>query len=591
MTKNIYFCKLKKTPDRITIGFTILPYHHLMKQLIECVPNFSEGRDMGVIKTITDEIEKVAGVRLLDVDPGAATNRTVVTLVGEPDAVIEAAFRAIKKASEIIDMSRHHGEHPRFGATDVCPLVPISNITMEETTVFAHKLAERVGRELAIPVYCYENAALSQERRNLANCRSGEYEGLPKKLDDPHWKPDFGPAVFNARTGAIAVGARDFLVAYNINLNTTSTRRANAVAFDIREKGRPVREGNPITGKIKKDGHGKEIWTPGALKACKAIGWFIEEYGIAQVSINLTNISVTSVHEAFEVSSQKAMERGMRVTGSELVGLVPKKALTDAGKYFLRKQQRSVGISEDQLIMIAVKSLGLDDLKPFNPGEKIIEYLLDDPKDKKLVGMTVEGFTNETASESAAPGGGSVSAYVAALGVSLGTMVANLSSHKSGWDERWEEFSVWAEKGQKLKDELLFLVDEDTKAFNKIMDAFGLPKNSDEEKKLRTSAIQDATRYAIEVPFRTMQKAYESFEIIRAMVDCGNPNSVTDAGVGALCIRTAVIGAYLNVKVNGAGFKDTEYLSVILKQADELVAMARTAEQTILETVIQKISE
>ncbi len=591
MTKNIYFCKLKKTPDRITIGFTILPYHHLMKQLIECVPNFSEGRDMGVIKTITDEIEKVAGVRLLDVDPGAATNRTVVTLVGEPDAVIEAAFRAIKKASEIIDMSRHHGEHPRFGATDVCPLVPISNITMEETTVFAHKLAERVGRELAIPVYCYENAALSQERRNLANCRSGEYEGLPKKLDDPHWKPDFGPAVFNARTGAIAVGARDFLVAYNINLNTTSTRRANAVAFDIREKGRPVREGNPITGKIKKDGHGKEIWTPGALKACKAIGWFIEEYGIAQVSINLTNISVTSVHEAFEVSCQKAMERGMRVTGSELVGLVPKKALTDAGKYFLRKQQRSVGISEDQLIMIAVKSLGLDDLKPFNPGEKIIEYLLDDPKDKKLVGMTVEGFTNETASESAAPGGGSVSAYVAALGVSLGTMVANLSSHKSGWDERWEEFSVWAEKGQKLKDELLFLVDEDTKAFNKIMDAFGLPKNSDEEKKLRTSAIQDATRYAIEVPFRTMQKAYESFEIIRAMVDCGNPNSVTDAGVGALCIRTAVIGAYLNVKVNGAGFKDTEYLSVILKQADELVAMARTAEQTILETVIQKISE
>ena len=561
-----------------------------MKQLIECVPNFSEGRDMGVIKTITDEIEKVAGVRLLDVDPGAATNRTVVTLVGEPDAVIEAAFRAIKKASEVIDMSRHHGEHPRFGATDVCPLVPISNITMEETAVFAHKLAERVGRELAIPVYCYENAALSEERRNLANCRSGEYEGLPKKLEDPHWKPDFGPAVFNAHTGAVAIGARDFLVAYNINLNTTSTRRANAVAFDIREKGRPVREGNPITGKIKKDGHGKEIWTPGALKACKAIGWFIEEYGIAQVSINLTNISVTSVHEAFEVSCQKAMERGMRVTGSELVGLVPKKALTDAGKYFLRKQQRSVGISEDQLIMIAVKSLGLDDLKPFNPGEKIIEYLLDDPKDKKLVGMTVEGFTNETASESAAPGGGSVSAYVAALGVSLGTMVANLSSHKSGWDERWEEFSAWAEKGQKLKDELLFLVDEDTRAFNKIMDAFGLPKGSEDEKHARTAAIQDATRYAIEVPFRTMQKACESFDIIRAMVDSGNPNSVTDAGVGALCIRTAVMGAYLNVKVNGAGFKDIDFLNTILQQAEELVSRARAAEEAILETVIQKIS-
>ncbi len=561
-----------------------------MKQLIECVPNFSEGRDMGVIKTITDEIEKVAGVRLLDVDPGAATNRTVVTLVGEPDAVIEAAFRAIKKASEVIDMSRHHGEHPRFGATDVCPLVPISNITMEETAVFAHKLAERVGRELAIPVYCYENAALSEERRNLANCRSGEYEGLPKKLEDPHWKPDFGPAVFNAHTGAVAIGARDFLVAYNINLNTTSTRRANAVAFDIREKGRPVREGNPITGKIRKDGHGKEIWTPGALKACKAIGWFIEEYGIAQVSINLTNISVTSVHEAFEVSCQKAMERGMRVTGSELVGLVPKKALTDAGKYFLRKQQRSVGISEDQLIMIAVKSLGLDDLKPFNPGEKIIEYLLDDPKDKKLVGMTVEGFTNETASESAAPGGGSVSAYVAALGVSLGTMVANLSSHKSGWDERWEEFSAWAEKGQKLKDELLFLVDEDTRAFNKIMDAFGLPKGSEDEKHARTAAIQDATRYAIEVPFRTMQKACESFDIIRAMVDSGNPNSVTDAGVGALCIRTAVMGAYLNVKVNGAGFKDIDFLNTILQQAEELVSRARAAEEAILETVIQKIS-
>ncbi len=562
-----------------------------MKQLIECVPNFSEGRDMGVIKTITDEIEKVEGVRLLDVDPGAATNRTVVTFVGTPDAVIEAAFRAIKKASEVIDMSRHHGEHPRFGGTDVCPLVPISNITMEETAVFAHKLAERVGKDLEIPVYCYESAARSPERRNLANCRSGEYEGLPKKLEDPHWSPDFGPARFNPRTGAIAIGARDFLVAYNINLNTTSTRRANAIAFDIREKGRPVREGNPITGKIKKDEHGNEIWVPGALKACKAIGWFIEEYGIAQVSINLTNISITSVHEAFEVSCLKAQERGMRVTGSELVGLIPRKALIDAGKYFLYKQQRSVGISEEEIIKIAVKSLGLDDLKPFNPREKIIEYLLEDPKDKKLVSMTAEGFANETASESAAPGGGSVSAYIAALGVSLGTMVANLSSHKAGWDDRWDEFSAWAEKGQRLKDELLFLVDEDTRAFNKIMDAFGLPKGTDVEKTSRSAAIQQATRYAIEVPFRTMQKAFESFEIIRAMVEAGNPNSVTDAGVGALCVRSAVIGAYLNVKVNGAGFKDKAFLDDIMKQADELVLKAKTAEDLILAAVLEKISK
>ncbi len=561
-----------------------------MKQLIECVPNFSEGRDMGVIRIITDEIEKVEGVRLLDVDPGAATNRTVVTFVGTPDEVIEAAFRAIKKASEVIDMSRHHGEHPRFGGTDVCPLVPISNISMEEAARYAHKLAERVGRELEIPVYCYESASLSPERRNLANCRSGEYEGLPKKLEDPHWKPDFGPAKFNPRTGALAIGARDFLVAYNINLNTTSTRRANAVAFDIREKGRPVREGNPITGKIQKDANGKEVWIPGALKACKAIGWFIEEYGIAQVSINLTNISITSVHEAFEVSCQKAQERGMRVSGSELVGLIPKKAMIDAGKYFLRKQQRSVGISDEEIIRIAIKSLGLDDLKPFNPREKIIEYLLEDPKDKKLVSMTAEGFANETASESPAPGGGSVSAYIAALGVSLGTMVANLSSHKAGWDERWDEFSVWAERGQRLKDELLFLVDEDTRAFNRIMDAFSLPKGTDTEKSLRSEAIQAATRYAIEVPFRTMQKAFESFEIIRAMVESGNPNSVTDAGVGALCMRSAVIGAYLNVKVNGAGFKDKVFLEAIMTEADELVQKAKTAEDLILSEVHAKLT-
>lgn len=561
-----------------------------MKQLIECVPNFSEGRDMHVIKMITDEIEKVEGVKLLDVDPGAATNRTVVTFVGTPDAVVEAAFVGIRKAMEVIDMSKHKGEHPRFGATDVCPMIPISNISMEETVVYARKLAEKVGTELGIPVYCYENAAFTEERRNLANNRSGEYEGLPKKLEDPHWKPDFGPAHFLPRTGAVAIGARDFLVAYNINLNTTSTRRANAIAFDIREKGRPIREGNPVTGKIKKDENGQEIWVSGALKACKAIGWFIEEYGIAQVSINLTNISITSVHQAFEVSCEKAMERGLRVTGSELVGLIPKKAMIDAGKYFLRKQKRSVGISEEEIIKIAVKSLGLDDLKPFNPKEKIIEYLLENPADKKLITMTAEGFANETASESAAPGGGSVSAYIGALGVSLATMVANLSSHKPGWDDRWEEFSIWAERGQKIKDELLFLVDEDTRAFNRIMDAFALPKGSDAEKSARTAAIQDATRYAIEVPFRTMKKAFESFEIIRAMVETGNPNSVTDAGVGALCARSAVIGAYLNVKVNGAGFKDKVFLDGVLQEADLLVDRAKSEEEAILALVHAKIA-
>ncbi|NCA77174.1 MAG: glutamate formimidoyltransferase [Alphaproteobacteria bacterium] len=561
-----------------------------MKQLIECVPNFSEGRDMTIIRTITDEIEKIEGVRLLDVDPGKATNRTVVTFVGSPEAVSEAAFQAIRKASEVIDMSKHSGAHPRFGGTDVCPLVPVAGITMEETAEYARRLAERVGRELEIPVYCYEDAAFTEERRNLANCRAGEYEGLPKKLEDPHWKPDFGPARFNPRTGAIAIGARDFLVAYNINLNTTSTRRANAVAYDIREKGRPVREGNPITGKIKKDENGNEIWIPGALKACKAIGWFIEEYGIAQVSINLTNISITSVHQAFEVSCQKAMERGLRVTGSELVGLIPKKAMLEAGKYFLRKQQRSVGISEEEIIKIAIKSLGLDDLKPFNPREKIIEYLLEDPRDKKLVSLTAEGFANETASESPAPGGGSVSAYIAVLGVSLGTMVANLSSHKPGWDDRWEEFSGWAEKGQRLKDELFYLVDEDTRAFNRIMDAFGLPKGSDEEKAVRSRAIQDATRYAIEVPFRTMKSAMECFDIIEAMVDKGNPNSVTDAGVGALCTRSAVIGAYLNVKVNGVGFKDKNYLTAVLTEAEALVNHAKEREEVLLKKVLEKIS-
>jgi len=564
-----------------------------MKQLIECVPNFSEGCNMAIIKQITDRIEAVEGVRLLDVDPGKATNRTVVTFVGTPDEVVEAAFQAVKKASEIIDMRTHKGEHPRFGATDVCPLIPIAGITMDEVVVYARKLARRIGEEIGIPVYCYENAAFKPERKNLANNRAGEYEGLPKKLSDTLWKPDFGPAEFNERvanSGATAVGARDFLVAYNINLNTTSVRRANAVAFDIREKGRPQREGNLVNGKIKKDEKGNEIWIPGSLKACKAIGWFIEEYGIAQVSINLTNISITPVHVAFEESCLKAQDRGIRVTGSELVGLIPLKALTDAGKYFLRKQQRSVGIPEEELVRIAVKSLGLDDLKPFNPKEKIIEYLLADDSDKKLVSMSVEGFADETSSESPAPGGGSISATMGALGISLAAMVANLSSHKPGWDDRWEEFSQWAEAAQALKSELLWLVDEDTRSFNLIMDAFSLPKSNDEEKAVRTAAIQDATRYAIEVPFRVMKRSFESMEIIKAMAETGNPNSVTDAGVGALAARSAVMGAFLNVKINASGLQDKVYVEKVLSEGAIIQENAMLMEAEILQIVNSKIS-
>ncbi|HPF65550.1 glutamate formimidoyltransferase [Lentimicrobium sp.] len=561
-----------------------------MKQIIECVPNFSEGRDIAVIQQITDQIKTVEGVRLLDVDPGAATNRTVVTIAGEPEQVIEAAFRAVKKAMEVIDMSRHSGAHPRFGATDVCPLVPIANITMEETVKYAHKLGERIGIELGIPVYCYEEAARIPERRNLAFCRSGEYEGLSQKLSDPASKPDFGPAQFLPKTGAIAVGARDFLVAYNANLNTTSTRRANAVAFDIREKGRPMREGNPVTGKIVKDEKGNPVNIPGSLKACKAIGWFIEEYGIAQVSINLTNISITPVHVAFEEACKKAQERGMRVTGSEIVGLAPLKVFTDAGKYFLKKQNRSVGVSEAELIKIAVKSMGLDDLKPFNPEEKIIEYVLQEKSGRLLMDMTCSAFADETASESPAPGGGSISAYMGALGVSLGTMVANLSSHKPGWDDRWEEFSDWAEKGQVLKDELIRLVDEDTNAFNRIMDAFGLPKGSEQEKAARTEAIQQATRYAIEIPFRVMKKSFETMEILKAMAETGNPNSVSDAGVGALAARSAVMGAFLNVKINAAGLNDKAYVASVLAEGSDIERNAKQMEEQILEIVNQKIN-
>ncbi|MCK4407842.1 MAG: glutamate formimidoyltransferase [Bacteroidales bacterium] len=561
-----------------------------MKQLIECVPNFSEGRDMNIIKQITDEIETVEGVKLLDVDPGAATNRTVVTFVGTPDEVVEAAFRAVKKASEVIDMSKHKGEHPRMGATDVCPLVPVAGITMEETVEYARKLAKRIGDELEIPVYCYENAAFTEERRNLANCRSGEYEGMPEKLADPHWKPDFGPARFNPKTGVTAVGARDFLVAFNVNLNTTSTRRANSVAFDVRERGRAKREDNHVTGKIVKDENGNTVMIPGSLKCVKGIGWFIEEYGIAQISMNLTNISITPVHIAFDETCRKAEERGIRVTGSELVGLIPLQAMLDAGKYFLRKQRRSVGVSEKELLKIAVKSMGLDDLKPFNPKEKIIEYMLDNDDKKKLIDMSLTDFADETASESPAPGGGSISAYVGSLGVSLATMVANLSSHKRGWDNRWEEFSDWAEKGQKIKDELLHLVDEDTNAFNKIMETFGLPKGSDEEKAARQEAIQEASKYAIEIPFKVMHKAYESMEIIKAIAEIGNPNSVSDAGVGALCARTAVMGAYLNVKINASGVDDSDFVNEKLSKGLEIEEKAKELEAEILKIVNEKIT-
>ncbi len=560
-------------------------------QIIECVPNFSEGRDEGIIRQITDEIEKVEGVKLLDVDPGQATNRTVVTFVGIPEEVLEAAFRAVKKASEVIDMRKHRGEHPRFGATDVCPLVPVSNITMEETAEYAHKLAKRIGEELGISVYCYENAAVDEKRRNLANCRAGEYEGLKEKLADPAWKPDYGPDTFNAKSGATAVGARDFLVAYNINLNTTSIRRANAIAFDVREKGRVKREGDPLTGKIVKDENGNHVMIPGSLKSVKAIGWFIEEYGVAQISMNLTNISVTPVHIAFDEVCRSAEARGIRVTGSELVGLIPLKAMLDAGKYFLRKQERSLGVSDKELIKIAVKSMGLDDLYTFKPEEKIIEYMLAGKQEKRLVDMTVQDFMDETASESPAPGGGSISACMGALGTALGTMVANLSSHKRGWDERWEEFSDWAEKGKQYQNELLQLVDEDTRAFNRIMEAYSLPKKTKSDKEERDKAILEATRQAILVPLKVMETALSSYEVIEAMTNTGNPNSVSDAGVGALAVTACIRGAFLNVKINAAGLEDKAFVNDVMKKADGIEKNALEKEKEILETVDGKISE
>lgn len=567
-----------------------------IKQLIECVPNFSEGRDMGIIQQITDEIRNSAGVRLLDVDPGEATNRTVVTFVGEPDAVMEAAFRAVRKASQLIDMRQHHGAHPRSGATDVLPLVPVAGITLEECAELARKLAKRLADELEIPCYCYEAAALKPERKNLAVVRRGEYEAIPERINDPAEAPDFGARPFDegvARTGCTNVGARDFLIAVNYNLNTTSTRRANAIAFDVREKGRPAREGNPITGKVKLDENGKKIMIPGTLKGTKGIGWYIEEYGIAQVSMNITNINVTPLHVAFDEVCRCAQNRGVRVTGTEIVGLVPERTLLEAGRYFLEKQQRSTGIPKEDIIMIAIKSLGLSDLKPFNPREKVIEYLLEDENgdDKALVKMTVKGFAEETSRESPAPGGGSVAAYMGALGAALGTMVANLSSHKPGWDDRWEEFSRWADKGQALSDELLVLVDEDTRAFNKIMEAFGLPKKTDEDKRLRSEAIQAATLFATQVPLQTMQAAFGAFELCQAMAEHGNPNSVSDAGVGALAARAAVLGAGLNVKINAASLKDRETADKMIAEAEQLIVEAQKKEAEIIGIVERKINE
>ncbi|WP_430810269.1 MULTISPECIES: glutamate formimidoyltransferase [unclassified Carboxylicivirga] len=562
-----------------------------MQQLIECVPNFSEGCDMTIIDKITDEIKKVDGVKLIDVDPGKATNRTVVTLVGTPNEVCEAAFQAVKKAQELIDMRHHKGAHPRFGATDVCPLVPVANITMEETVQYAHKLAERIGKELNIPIYCYEFAAKEEKRKNLASCREGEYEAIPKRIGTAEWKPDYGPAEWNesvAQSGVTAVGARNFLIAYNVNLNTTSTRRANAIAFDVRERGRVKREGHPVTGKIVKDENGNPVNIPGMLKSVKGIGWYIEEYGVAQISMNLTDITVTSLHKAYEAVYERANARGIRVTGSEMVGVVPLQAMLDAGRYFLRKQERSTGIPEREIIKIAVKSMGLDELYPFDPDKKIIEYILKEDK-KQLIDMNLTAFADETASESPAPGGGSISAYVGSLGAALGTMVANLSAHKRGWDDRWEEFSDWAEKGMAVEKELLHLVDEDTHAFNKIMDAFGLPKSNEEEKAARKKAIDEATKYAIQVPFRVMEVAYKGFEVIRAMAEIGNPNSVSDAGVGALCARSAVMGAYLNVKINAAGLDDKAYVEKVLADGKAIEDKAIQEEKDILEIVNGKI--
>lgn len=562
-------------------------------KIVECVPNISEGRNKEIIKQVTDEIEAVKGIKLLDVDPGEATNRTVITFVGTPNNVIEAAFRCVKKAAQLIDMRNHHGAHPRMGATDVCPLIPVSDISLEECAELARKLAERIANELNIPCYCYEAAAIKPERKNLAICRKGEYEGLQERITIEKEAPDFGAREWDeavARTGCTAVGARDFLIATNFNLNTTSTRRANAIAFDVREKGRPKREGGSPIGKPMKDQNGNIIMIPGSLKGTKAIGWYIDEYGIAQVSMNITDINVTPLHIAFDEVSRCAQNRGIRVTGTEIVGLIPKRTLIDAGKYFLRKQKRSIGIPEIDIIKIAIKSMGLDDLKEFNPREKVIEFLLEDEfKKDQLIDLTVKGFAEETSRESPAPGGGTIAAYMGALGGALGTMVANLSSHKAGWDDKWEEFSTWADKGQAIQRELIALVDEDTEAFNRIMDAFGLPKGTEEEKIARSAAIQEATLFATEVPLHTMQASYKVFELCKAMAEKGNPNSVSDAGVGVLAARAAVLGAGLNVKINASGLKDKVSANKLVTEANELIKKANKAEKEIIEIVENKL--
>lgn len=561
-----------------------------MNQIIECVPNFSEGNDMQIVRRITEAIQSVEGITLLNTDPGKATNRTVVTFVGPPALVIEAAFRAIKIAGELIDMSRHTGEHPRMGATDVCPLIPVANISMEETAAYAVELARRVGEELRIPVYLYEAAQPDKSRSNLSVIRAGEYEGFAEKIKLTQWKPDFGPAIFDQQRGATVIGARDFLVAYNINLNTTSVRRANSIAFDVREAGRVKRENDDINGKILTDAEGKPLSVPGSLQSVKAIGWFIEEYGVAQISMNLTNINVTPVHVAFDEVVKKASERGIRVTGSELVGLIPLKSMTDAGKYFLKKQKRSAGVCDKELIRIAIRSMGLDELSPFKPKERIIEYVMQHESDKSLLSRNLEDFADETASESPAPGGGSIAAYVGALGVALANMVANLSAHKKGWDDKWGEFSDAAEKGESLKKEMLKLVDADTQAFNKIMEAFSMSKKTEEDKSVRSAAIQLATRNAIEVPLRVMQLGSDSMELIRAMVEKGNPNSVSDAGVGALCVRSAVMGAYLNVRINTASYNDKGYVEEVITRGSVLQDYVMKMEKEILERVGEKIA-
>ena len=566
-----------------------------MKKIIECVPNFSEGRDKAKIDEIVKAIEQGGDVRVLDVDPGEATNRTVVTFVGEPEAVCDAAIAGMRKAAELIDMRTHHGAHPRMGATDVLPLIPVSGITLEECAELARKLAERAATELNIPCYSYEAAAFTPERKNLAVCREGEYEGLPERLGHEGKGPDFGDRPFDegvASTGCTAVGARDFLIAVNFNLNTTSTRRANAIAFDVREKGRPMREGGKVNGKPMKDENGKTIMIPGTLKGTKAIGWFIDEYGIAQVSMNITNMNDTPLHVAFDEVTRATAARGIRVTGTEIVGLIPKRALIEAGKHYLRRQQRSLGIPESDIIKIAVKSMGLDELKPFEPGEKVIEYMLEaNNASKKLVDMTCVGFADETASESPAPGGGSISAYMGALAAALGTMVANLSAHKAGWDDRWEEFSDVAEKGRDIQDRLIHLVDEDTEAFNRIMGVFAMPKKTDEEKVARSAALQEATLYATEVPLRTMRAAYETFDVLEAMAVKGNPASVSDAGVGALAARSAVLGAQLNVRINAAGLKDRTVADKLLAEAADIADKACKREAEILKKVNEVIDK